>query len=88
MTPLALIGAKSLYILYAWLICAALSSYLSERKGYGEKPGLATGLFLFVISVLIWLLMPAKHESKWVTAGWYGSETKADRAAGKRKGER
>jgi hypothetical protein len=84
----ALIGAKSLYILYVWLISAALASYLSERKGYGEKPGLASGLFLFLIGVVIWLFIPAKSESKWVTAGWYGSQTKADRAAGEREGER
>jgi hypothetical protein len=81
---LGLIGAKSLYLLYAWLISAALSSYLSERKGYGEKPGLASGLLLFVIGPIIWLLWPPKPESKWKTVGIVGSRTKADRAAGER----
>jgi hypothetical protein len=79
-----LIGAKSLYLLYAWLISAALSSYLSDRKGYGEKPGLATGLLLFVLGPIIWLVWPARPESKWRTAGIIGSRTKADRAAGAR----
>ena len=81
MTVLALIGAKALYLLYAWLLSAATASYLSDRKGYGEKPGLASGLILFVIGPVIWLLMPARPDSKWVTAGIFGSRTKADRAA-------
>lgn len=81
MTLLALIGAKSLYLLYVWLISAALASYLSERKGYGEKPGLAMGLLLFVIGPIFWLAWPAKPESKWRTVGIVGTRTKADRAA-------
>jgi hypothetical protein len=80
------IGAKSLYILYVWLICAALSSYLSERKGYGEKWGLASGLLLFVIGPVIWLVWPAREGSKWRTAGIIGSRTKADRAADEARG--
>jgi hypothetical protein len=82
MIALALIGAKALYLLYAWLISAALSSYLSERKGYGEKPGLASGMLLFVLGVVIWLVWPAREGSKWRTAGIVGSRTKADREAG------
>jgi hypothetical protein len=78
---LGLIGAKSLYILYAWLISAALSSYLSDRKGYGEKPGLACGLLLFVLGPLIWLFWPPRPESKWVTAGIVGSRVKQDKGA-------
>jgi hypothetical protein len=80
MITFALIGARSLYILYVWLICAAVASYLSERKGYGEKPGLATGLLLFVLAPIIWLVWPARPDSKWKTAGIFGSRTKADRA--------
>ena len=38
--PLALIGAKALYLLYAWLIGCIVASWLSDRKGYGERPGL------------------------------------------------
>ena len=35
---LALIGAKALWLLYVWLASAIVASYLSARKGYGEKP--------------------------------------------------
>jgi hypothetical protein len=87
-TVFAFIGSDALYLLYIWLISSALSSYLSDRKGYGERPGLACGLFLFVLGPIIWLLMPARRDSKWVTAGMWGSQTKADRAAGRRAGER
>lgn len=75
------IGAKSLWLLYAWLVSAALSAYLSDRKGYGERWGLASGLILFVIGPFIWLVVPAREGSKWRTAGIVGSRTKADRAA-------
>ena len=37
--PFALLGAKALYLLYAWLASAIAASYLSHRKGYGEQPG-------------------------------------------------
>ena len=42
------IGAKALYLLYAWLASAIVAAYLSDRKGYGERPGLASGLLLSV----------------------------------------
>jgi hypothetical protein len=77
----ARIGSKALWLLYAWLVSAALSAYLSERKGYGERAGLACGLLLFVLGPLIWLFWPAREESKWRTAGIIGSRTKKDRMA-------
>ena len=40
MTVIALIGSNALLLLYAWLASAIVGSYLSERKGYGEKAGL------------------------------------------------
>ena len=40
------LGAKALWLLYVWLASAIVASYLSERKGYGEKVGLASGLLL------------------------------------------
>jgi len=69
MTVLALIGAKALYLLWIWLASAIISSLLSARKGYGEKPGLASGLLLSAVGLLIWLLWPARKESLWKTEG-------------------
>jgi hypothetical protein len=78
----ALLGAKGLYLLYAWLVSAALAAYISDRKGYGEKPGLACGLLLFVVGLVIWVFWPARAGSKWKEAGVLGSRTKAEREQG------
>ena len=51
MTVFALLGAKSLYLLFVWLISAIVASYLSERKGYGEKAGLVTGMLLSALAI-------------------------------------
>ena len=67
--PLALIGAKALYLLYAWLLGCMVASWLSDRKGYGERPGLATGLLLSLIAIVIWLVIPARPASKWKLQG-------------------
>jgi hypothetical protein len=72
MTVFALLGATALWLTYIWLLSAIVASYLSARKGYGEKVGLASGLLLFVIGPLIWLLWPAKAESKWKSLGPFG----------------
>jgi hypothetical protein len=69
---LALIGANALYLTYLWLISAIVGSYLSERKGYGEKPGLASGLVLSALGALIWVFVPAKPDSKWKSIGAFG----------------
>ncbi len=74
--PLALLGAKALYLLFAWLASAIAASYLSERKGYTGKPGLAAGLILFVLGPIIFLLVPAKKESVWKRFGPFGSTLK------------
>jgi hypothetical protein len=68
-TVLAVIGAKALYLLYGWLLSAIAASWLSARKGYGEKLGLAAGLLLAVVGVLIWLVWPAKPDSRWKVQG-------------------
>ena len=65
MTVLAVIGVTSLYLLYAWLMSAIVSSDLSDRKGYGEKPGLAFGLLGAVVGVVVWLFVPPKVGSPW-----------------------
>jgi hypothetical protein len=57
---LALIGAKALYLLFVWLASGMAGTELSKRKGYGEKPGLASGLLLPVLAPLVWLLIPAR----------------------------
>jgi biotin transporter BioY len=69
MTILALIGAKALYFLFAWLISAVVASWLSERKGYGERPGLATGLLLSLVAIPVWLVWPARPGSRWKLDG-------------------
>jgi hypothetical protein len=69
---LALIGANALWLTYLWLVSAIIASYLSDRKGYGEGPGLATGLVLTLVGALIWLVVPAKPDSKWKKLGMFG----------------
>jgi hypothetical protein len=73
----ALIGAKALFLLYLWLLSTIAASYLSERKGYGEKPGLATGLILSIVGTIVWLIVPARRDSKWKTIGMFGRGEKA-----------
>jgi hypothetical protein len=76
MTPLAIIGVKALYLTFAWLLSAIVASWLSDRKGYGEKPGLAAGLLLSAVGVLVWLVWPAKRDSRWKLQGPIGSKGK------------
>jgi hypothetical protein len=66
----ALIGAKALYLTFVWLLSAAIASWVSERKGYGDRVGLAFGLILSAIGLLIVLLLPGRPGSKWKTEGW------------------
>jgi hypothetical protein len=68
-TVIAVIGAKALYLLFIWLLSSICASWLSDRKGYGEKPGLATGLLLTFVGVIIWLVWPAKDASRWKVQG-------------------
>lgn len=77
---LALLGVKALYLTFAWLLSAIVASYLSDRKGYGEKIGLASGLLLSAAGALIWLLIPARADSAWKRNGVFGSRRKADKA--------
>ena len=68
-TIIALIGAKALWLTYIWLASAIAAAWISERKGYGERPGLAAGLILSAAGLLIMLIWPARAESRWKSEG-------------------
>jgi hypothetical protein len=76
-TILAVFGVKALYLLYIWLISGIVCSYLANRKGYGERPGLATGLLLSAVGIVVWLVWPARDGSDWKVRGPIGRERKA-----------
>jgi hypothetical protein len=72
MNLIALMGANALLLLYLWLASCIIAGYLSNRKGYGDKAGVATGLCLSAIAIIVWLIWPAKPESKWKQLGPFG----------------
>jgi hypothetical protein len=87
---IALIGTAALWLTYAWLLSAVAASYVSARKGYGEQIGLAFGLILSVIGLVVWLVWPAKPDSRWKLQGPVGrrggktvAEVRAERESGK-----
>ncbi len=63
------IGAVGLYLLFAWLLSAAIAAWVSDRKGYGERVGLTFGLLLTVVGLLIVLVLPARPGSAWKREG-------------------
>jgi len=63
------IGAKALYLLFAWLISAAAAAWLADRKGYAERVGLTLGLLLSVAGLVVMLLLPGRPGSKWKVQG-------------------
>ncbi|HEX8975993.1 MAG TPA: hypothetical protein VF781_05720 [Solirubrobacteraceae bacterium] len=69
MTIFATIGATALYLLFVWLVSAAAGSWLTQRKGYGERLGLAFGLLLSALGLLITLLLPGRPGSAWKLDG-------------------
>jgi hypothetical protein len=74
---LAAIGVAALYMLFAWLAITILCEYLSSRKGYGMRWGLATGL-IFPPGVIVWLVMPPKPDSDWKVLGAFGGKSIED----------
>jgi hypothetical protein len=72
------IGADGLYLLFIWLISAAVSASVAERKGYAERVGLTFGLLLSAIGLVIVLLLPSRPGSRWKVEGpipprpWFG----------------
>lgn len=69
MTIFALIGMTGLWLLFAWLLSAAIGAAVAERKGYGERVGLAFGLLLTVVGLIIVLLLPGRPGSLWKIEG-------------------
>jgi hypothetical protein len=70
----AVIGTQALYLFFIWLASAIIASYLSGRKGFGERIGLASGLLVPVISVIVWIVWPAKDGSDWKVLGPFGRQ--------------
>jgi hypothetical protein len=65
---IAALGSKALWLMYLWLASSIIASELSRSKGYGEKPGLGTGLLLSVLAPIIWLFIPPKDDlAEWHT---------------------
>ena len=58
------VGAWAFVALMVWLASAWIASSISDRKGYGERPGLGTGMLLSALGVLIWLVIPAKKKKQ------------------------
>ena len=87
-----MIGVIAIYLTFAWLLSAIAASWLSDRKGYGERVGLASGLLLNVLGVVVWLAWPAKEASRWKVHGPFGrgeGKTVAEvRAEGAARSER
>ena len=84
----ALLGIKALWLTYIWLASTIAASWLSGRKGYGERPGLATGLLLSAVGLLIWLLVPARADSAWKRYGVFGHKQPKTASATPPPGER
>jgi hypothetical protein len=53
----ALLGAKALYLTLIWLASAIAAAWLSERAGYGDRLGLASGLLLSAAGAAVWLVV-------------------------------
>jgi MFS family permease len=72
-------GDNPKYLLFfiAWLLGAALAGYLSDRKGYGNNVGIATGLCLSLAGAVVWLFVPPRENSDWKIKGPWGNERKA-----------
>jgi hypothetical protein len=84
---LAVIGVSALYYLFIWMASAIIASYLSGRKGYGERIGLAFGLILAPIGVIVWLVVPARPDSDWKVIGPFGRPKVEPAEANKPGGE-
>ena len=59
MIAFAYFGVKALYYLFIWLASAIIASWLSQRSGYGERAGLASGLLLTALGAIVWIVIYA-----------------------------
>ncbi|HEX3715074.1 MAG TPA: hypothetical protein VHV09_19935 [Trebonia sp.] len=73
------IGAVALYLLFVWLISAAGSAWLTERKGYGERLGLLFGLVLSAVGLVLALLLPGRPGSTWRRDGPFPHRSRVPR---------
>lgn len=71
---LSVIGVTALYLLFAWLACSILCGWLAVKAGYQEKSGLATGMLLFFVGVVVWavILVAFPKEGAGLRAGRTG----------------
>ncbi len=69
MAILATIGSTALYLLFGWLLSAAIAAWMADRKGYTERVGLTFGLVLSVLGLLIVLILPGRPGSAWKEEG-------------------
>jgi hypothetical protein len=76
MVVFGLIGIKAFYLLVVWLLSAAIGAWVAERKGYGERLGLAFGLLLTVVGLILVLLLPGRPGSAWRVEGWIPKRTR------------
>jgi fucose permease len=76
MTLFALMGANALWLTYLWLASSIIAGYLAGRKGYNDKVGVATGLVLSAVAIVVWLVWPARPDSKWKQIGPFGTGRK------------
>ncbi len=74
----AAIGSKALYLLFAWLLSAAIAAWLADRKGYSERLGLFLGLLLSVVGLLIVILLPSSS----TLAAWLNRRLERRRSRG------
>ena len=58
MTVLALMGASALWLMYLWLAsCIIAAPTCPTARATASKPGLATGLCLSAIAIIVWLVV-------------------------------
>jgi hypothetical protein len=73
----AVIGTAALWLTFVWLASAIVASTFSAQKGYGEKPGLITGVVLTLLGAAVWAVWPAREISRWRLFPGLGSTGKA-----------